>query len=249
MKLKKDPILQTDNYVTIFNTCKDALVNQKMIAIIGAPGYGKTTALGSFKKEFQENTVIIKAQKSMSPKIFFSTILNIYGDEKYTSTMNLNRCIYNAAELFNSEQYNKLLIIDEAGKFSPPMLEYMHEFRDLTLFSTGIVLAGVDYFKSNLEHWTEQNRVGIPEVYSRINSWQCLKAPTIREIAAIVKSYGIEDEGFVRAHRHVNDYRILVNRIKDYLMLLDLEKQLEKENSKKNKSESKSKLEITSVTA
>jgi hypothetical protein len=107
----------------------------------------------------------------------------------------------------------------------------MHEFRDLTSHSTGIILAGVEYFKSNLEHWTEQNRVGIPEVYSRINSWQRLKAPTQREIVALIKAYGINDENFIRAHRNVSDYRLLVNKIKDYLMLL----QYAKENRNKRK--------------
>jgi len=226
-----DPILETDNFVTVFNCCKDALVNKKMMAIIGAPGFGKTTAIESFQRRFHDNAVIIKAQKSMTAKIFFSSILNSLGDENYSPSMPLYFCIRKAASYFNNETYNKLLIVDEAGKFKPPMLEYMHEFRDLTKDSTGIILTGVEYFRNNMNNWVEQNITGIPEIFSRINSWQQLKPPTTREIFAIIQAYGIEDRDFIKEHRNISDYRILVNKIKDYLLLINIKSQKKKKRN------------------
>ncbi len=213
-------LLETSNFRTINTACQDALINHKMIGIIGQPGYGKTTALNSFMNSLQDNVVIVTVSASMSAKIFYSTIINTFGDSSYKSSEHLYFLIQKAVNMFNVNNENKLLIIDEAGKLSPKMLEYLHEFRDKTMEHTGIILAGVDYFRSNIMKWRNSGKVGIPEFCSRISSWQVLEKPTKDEIVALINAYGIKDDDFVKACLNINELRTLTNHIQDYLTFL-----------------------------
>lgn len=221
MKKFKEIILETDNLKAIHMACMDALVNKKMIAIIGSAGLGKTTALASFKSIHPDIVYMVKAQKSMNARIFYSTLSNSIGDDSYQSTLPIYFCIRKAANIFNEDSSNKLLIIDEAGKFSPTMLEFLHEFRDLTMGTTGIVLAGVEYFQTNLERWNDSNRNGIPEVYSRIGAWQPLSKPKYSEVLSLIRAYGIKDAEFERFNKGVSDFRVLTNRISNYKTVLE----------------------------
>ena len=119
-----EPILETNNFTTIFRACKDALKNKKMISIIGGPGFGKTTALEAFYNSYREIVVYDKAQKSMNAKLFYSSIYNkIDGGESYDTSLSIYFLIRKVANKFIEDSANKLLIIDEAGKFNQGMLE------------------------------------------------------------------------------------------------------------------------------
>lgn len=212
-------IISIANYNTITELCKDALVNHKMICITGAAGLGKTTAIGNFIKKNPHNVYLVTVSPSMTAKIFYSSILNSYGDSDYRTTEQLYFIIQKAINQFNNNNENKLLIIDEAGKLKTKMYEYLHEFRDKTKDTTGIILAGVDYFQKNLETWKNSGKVGIPEFCSRIYSWQGLSEPTKIEIISIIKAYGINDEEFIKDRLDYKDFRSLTNDIEDYLTI------------------------------
>jgi len=215
-----EKILETANYLEIKYACQDALINHKMIAITGNPGFGKTTAINAFKSKIPENVFIVTVTKSMSAKIFYSSILNTFGDKEYKSSERLYFVIRDAIEVFRNSNENKLLIIDEAGRLTPGMIEYLHEFRDATKDNTGIILLGVGYFKSNMINWRNSQKIGIPEFYSRINSWHELENPSKDEIKGIINSYDIDDEDFVHENLGIKDLRVLTNRINDYLTVM-----------------------------
>jgi DNA transposition AAA+ family ATPase len=219
-----EPILETNNFLTIFSACKDALVHKKMISIIGGPGYGKTTALESFRNTHKDIVIYDRAQKSMNAKLFYSSIYNNIVGENYNPNLSTYFLIRKAANKFNEDSNNKLLIIDEAGKFNPEMLEYLHEFRDLTKETTGIVMAGPDYFESNIKTWNSKMRPGIPEIYSRISLWVELKPPTHEESIALAKAYGINDKTFEQYLKRSQDFRQVKNYIMNYLTAKSLDK-------------------------
>jgi hypothetical protein len=212
-----DPVvIRTNNFESIFAACDDAREYKKVIVITSPPGYGKTTALVSYKRQYGENVVLVKAFKSQNPGLFYSSIFNSEADENYKPTLHKYFAIRKAASVFNNGR-KMLLIIDEAGKFKAPMLEYVHEFRDLTKGNTGIIVAGVDYFKRNLDNWNEAEKDGIPEFYSRINDWIKLEPPTEEEIINIIHGYKIYDKKLEKECLNVKDFRELTNKIKIYL--------------------------------
>jgi type II secretory pathway predicted ATPase ExeA len=215
---KTDIVIETDNFATIMKVCNETLVNKEMNAIIGEPGYGKTTAFEAFSFNYDSNVFYVRAQKSLNSKEFFSLIYNTIGSESYNPSYTISYLIRKTANKFTENSSNKLLIIDEAGKFNMGMLEYLHEFRDLTQQTTGIILGGPDYFKSRVKDWKDANKPGIPEVYSRINSWIDLEPPTSKEKMALANEYGVFDKVFIKyLDKNCHDFRKIVVAIKKYL--------------------------------
>lgn len=215
---KTDIIIATDNFATIMEVCNETLVHKEMNAIIGEPGYGKTTAFEAFRFKFERSVFYVRAQKSLNSKELFSLIYNTIGSENYNPTYTISYLIRKTASKFTEDSSNKLLIIDEAGKFNMGMLEYLHEFRDLTQQTTGIILGGPDYFRNRVKDWKDSNKPGIPEIYSRINSWIDLEPPTSKEKMALANEYGIFDKPFIKyLDKYCHDFRKTVNEIKNYL--------------------------------
>ena len=70
--MTQNKIIDTRNFTIITNTCNDAKNQSKMIAVIGYPGAGKTTALIHYYGQ-SPNTFYVKVQPSMKPKMFFMT--------------------------------------------------------------------------------------------------------------------------------------------------------------------------------
>lgn len=213
----------TRNFTIVSNTCKDARNQSKMIAIIGYPGAGKTTALLHFYKK-NENTFYVKVLPSMSPRVFYSTILQNMGIPDQQNGVTLHSLIQKIAFNLNNSNGKNLLIIDEAGKFTKRMLEYIHELRDLTEESTGIILAGPDYFKSNLHKWNNKNLDGMPEIFRRIQNWQHLKKPNKSEVIAICEAYGLTEKttsdrlfglckNFGELHNQIMEFKYLEEKI------------------------------------
>lgn len=207
--------LSTTNFNTVINVCIDARDNRKMIGIVGNAGYGKTTALRHFYSE-NGNSFFVTVKPSMTPVQFYQSITEELG---ISSESNLHNCIKRIAKQLNSMAGAKpLLIIDEAGKFTPKMLQFLHELRDYTMDSTGIVLAGPDYFQKNLIEWVNRDKIGMTEIFTRINYWQSLSYPTKVEMAQICKAYGIEDtEKIQELQRKCKNFRDLHNEIMTFL--------------------------------
>ena len=190
-------IVSTNNFNTVQTICKDALKYSKMVSIIGNPGLGKTTALEYYLNN-NKNVIYIWATASMSARDLFTQLLNTMGIEGKNLGNNLHALINHVAYKLNYEQERKLLIIDEAGKFKPRFLEYLHELRDKTEHTTGIVLAGPEYFHENMQKWKNKGVIGVPEVFRRIQHWEYLLRPTKPEIATLCKAHGIESLELIR---------------------------------------------------
>lgn len=186
-------IIGTSNYNSIQLLCDHTRDKTKMIAIIGYPGAGKTTALEAYF-ENKEDVYYMRVTSSMTAKQFYSQLLNVLGIEGREAGSTLHDLINQVSFKLNYDKSKKLLIIDEAGKFKPKFLEYLHELRDNTKKTTGIILAGPEYFHENMKDWKTKGLTGIPEFFRRINHWEYLSHPTKEEIRAFCEIHKVDCE-------------------------------------------------------
>ena len=218
----KEKIIETNNLITTRQVCLDAIKNLKLIALVGEPGYGKTTSLLNFVSKHPDfNVYYIKVRKSMTTRYFYSEILNIVSSESGINKGTVFTMINRIAFILNNTGKKNILIIDEAGRLTKNQWHFIQEVRDETEKSTGMIIAGPEYFKSKLTEWRDKNVEGIPEVYRRINGWMHLKPPPKREIEAIVEAYNIKDIQFVEIALKVSNFGELKNLILNYLISRD----------------------------
>jgi len=212
-----DYILTTSNFNTVEALCNEALSKSKFISIVGYPGAGKTTALKAFANN-KQNVFYVRATASMPAREFYSKLLQAMGVEGKESGVSLHDLISNISFRLNFNSIRKLIIMDEAGKFKPKFLEYIHELRDNTEATTGIIFAGPQYFKDNIEKWVNKGIVGIPEVYRRINHWEELSPIQKTEVRAIANHFGINDESFItRVFKTSENFAEVRYRIDEHL--------------------------------
>lgn len=180
------PVLS--NCKSIHSICKDALNNQKVIGIIGSQGLGKTTSLLAFKQQNEVNVNFVRVYKSMTTRIFCDSVLRSYSKEFLSPSLQLKSIMKRLIEIINKTGEKKLLIIDEAGKLTPKMIEYLTKIRESTKQNIGIVLADVEYFKNNIERWKKSGRSEIIEFDKKINYWHELSSPSDDDIQVIINS-------------------------------------------------------------
>lgn len=180
-------IIKTTNYSTVFNLCEKAKAWKHLYGLIGCTGSGKTTALKRFYKA-NKNVFYVECKHTMNRKQFFASILKELGINFAGTVYEMVTRIENE---FNTLE-SPLLIIDEAGKLSHNLILDLHDLRNATMNSLGIVLAGCEYFKENLEKNVQRDKQGIPEFYSRIVQWQFLGTPTGEEVSAICNINNVE---------------------------------------------------------
>lgn len=218
--MKKEVIFSTGNFEAIQKLCGDAQRNSEMIGLIGYSGAGKTSGLEYYHKE-NDNVIYTWVRRSMSTREFYINLLNAVGYQMNTRRELSIYTIMNMIALRINTVYKskKLLIIDEAGKFKPQQLEFIHELRDLTKHHLGIILSGPSYFHKNLMKWKINNVVGIPELEGRIASYVWLERPTKNEIRAFCSYYGITDKKVVRYRFFgIDNFRDLMHEIRQYLL-------------------------------
>jgi len=211
----KERIFNTPNFSTIQNICTRAQYGSEMLALIGYPGAGKTTG---FKKYMEKNKGVfyIWVRPTMNAKQFYRTLARTIGCE-----IHFDLSLFELMDLIcgklNSTYEKKLIIIDEGGKFQPKFLEYIHELRDLTQMTTGILLSGPEYFKTNVDEWVIKKTKGIQEFKRRISHWEILDPLSKNEITDFVVAYGINDKKFIKnLRRSCDNYFTLQEEVKFY---------------------------------
>ena len=216
--MKEGVTFMTQNFNAVKNLCHRAQENSEMIGLIGRTGLGKTIALEYYAKN-NKNTIYVWVRKSMTIREFYINVLNAVGYEiRSRKVLSIFEIMNIIALRINSYSGKKLLIVDEAGKFKPGQLEFIHELRDLTKHSLGIVLSGPNYFHDNLMKWKKSNVVGIPELEGRISSYVWLENPTREEIRSFCRYYGIKKEKIInRSFYSITTFRDLMYQIRIYL--------------------------------
>lgn len=210
---KVDNIYKTSDFVSTFKLCEKACKYHFMVGLTADTGMGKTTAITAFAR--QKNVFYVCYDKTMNPRQFFVALLR---ELAYPYDGNMNEMVNRAADELNKLD-NPLLIIDEAGKLNQTMILYLHVLRDKVRMNCGIVLAGMPYFKVNMQHYADKEKEGYAEFMRRINIWQSFAGLSGKEVEEICELNGIKDAEKVRELKRKKRFGDLMNEIYLYQIM------------------------------
>ena len=185
----KRDLFQTNDLISVFNQCDFTRNNQLMTALTADTGMGKSTSLKAYTAA-NENVFMVTVDKTMNAKRLFLKILERLGVD---FDGNIHDVMLRIASELNSLE-SPLLIIDEAGKLNHVMMLYLHDLREYTLENCGILLAGMPYFKKNLQRFADKQKEGCSEFLRRINVWHELQGLSRNETKYVCAEHGIEGE-------------------------------------------------------
>ncbi len=200
-------LYQSSDFLGAFDACEKSRKYKFMIGITADTGMGKTTALRTYAR--QKNVFYVSYDKTMNASQFFISLLRELAIP-YTGT--LNDMMNYAADKLNRLE-NPLLVIDEAGKLTHSMILYLQVLRDRTCTNCGIILAGMPYFKMNLQKNAEREKEGYAEFLRRINIWHAFIGLQPKEIEEICRLKGITDKERVRSLKKYRRFGDLMNEI------------------------------------
>lgn len=210
---KFDYLYTTVDFTSAINACDKARKYKFMVGITADTGMGKTTALRTYAR--QKNVFYVSYDKTMNASQFFVALLREL-TIPFTSTLN-DMMNYAAEEL--NRLHSPLIIIDEAGKLTHSMILYLQVLRDRTCGNCGIVLAGMPYFKSNLQKNAAREKEGYAEFMRRINIWHDFIGLQSKEIEEICCMHGIKDKDKIRELKRQRRFGDLMNEIYLYQIM------------------------------
>lgn len=224
-------LVKTDNLKTVFNTCERAYQLRKNLVVIGEGGYGKTTALESYKKNAEANgrkVVYYNAHKHKTRKQFITGLM--YALECYEIGTIPDQLTAITKKVRNSDI---LLIIDEVSSLERYNVVIIKDVMDALKDLCGIVFAGTPYFINNLNDGANKNRHLFSETRRRLFMLpEILKAPTEAEAEEIFKLNGVSGESLAivmgknqrmitHSYKAKNNYQSIKDCI-DMLNMLDI---------------------------
>lgn len=183
--MNKTELYNTKDLQSVFEQCEKTRKYRLMTGLLADTGMGKSTSLKAYATK--TNVFMVTADKTMNAKRLFLKIgdaLNIGFDG------NIHDVMLKIAEKLNALE-SPLLIIDEAGKLNHVMMLYLHDLREYTKENCGILLAGMPYFKTRLEKFSEKEKEGCSEFLRRINIWHELKGLSRKEIGYICQEENV----------------------------------------------------------
>ena len=206
-KVNVSDIYQNVDFLDTFAACDMARIHHLMIGIVADTGMGKTTTLRTYARK--KNVFYVSFCKSVKAGQFFSELLCELGVSFEGS---LNEKINRAAKELNKKDH-PLLIIDEAGKITHPVMLYLQELRDKTISNCGIILAGMPYFKTNLQKYADRQKEGCAEFLRRINVWHAFLGLSPKEVEEICRRNGVDDSDTIKSLRNIKRFGDLMNEI------------------------------------
>lgn len=202
---KVGDLYQSVDFISTFNACDKARKHRFMIGITADTGMGKTTALRTYAR--QRNVFYVSYDKTMNAVQFFISLLRELSIPFYGT---LNDMMEHASDELNRLE-SPLLIIDEAGKLTHSMILYLQVLRDRTCSNCGIVLAGMPYFRINLQKYASREKEGYAEFLRRINIWGSFEGLNSKEVEEICSIHGITNK------EKVNDLKRRYKRFGDLM--------------------------------
>lgn len=196
-------LIKTKNFNRIQSMCSDAQENARMLAVAGFSGAGKTSSLKKYAAD-NKNVFYMLSDSLMGKKQFVNRLQQSIGiNEGGSVSERLTACIEYLRE------YDKpLLIIDDAGKLSDPILRIIQIVYDQLEGHAGIAIAGTDALKKYMDRMAAKDKMGFRELKSRIGVWVMMEKPSDKAVREICVLNGINDEYVIKfIHRNATNYR------------------------------------------
>ncbi len=182
-------IRESRNLKVILDSCNDARENNRLLAVSGFTGAGKTTALKYYSNQ-TPNTYYVLCTVVMGRKDFLTAIQRALGIETEGSIYNRVADIVDRLAKDNLP----LLILDDAGKLNDVNLRLIQVIYDQLEFRAGIMLSGTEYMRNYIVKMANKDKMGFKELRRRIAYWQKLFRPTFSFVRNVCDDYGISDE-------------------------------------------------------
>ena len=213
LRLHDWSIVNTPNFAKIKLLCEDAHLNKRFLAIAGYTGGGKTTALRHYA-ENNKDVAYIHANVLMNRKDLLAAILNALDLDKEGTAAAMMQSIIQKLLSLN----NPCVIIDDAGKLHDNCLRLLQLIYDETENQCGIVIAGTEKMKNNIDKFATRDKLGFKELKRRIAYWLPLSRPRENTIKHIAAHYSITDTKAISfLHKNATDYGTLRNYITNAL--------------------------------
>ena len=206
-------LFQSMDFISTVKACDNARKYSFMIGITADTGMGKTTALRTYAR--QKNVFYVSYDKTMNASQFFSALLRELSIPFYSSLNDMMTFVVDKLNRLESP----LVIIDEAGKLTHSMILYLQVLRDKTYGNCGIILAGMTYFKTNLQKNAAREKEGYAEFLRRINVWHDFIGLQPKEIEEICSTHGITNKEKVRELKRQRRFGDLMNEIYLYQIM------------------------------
>lgn len=207
-KIISGEIYETVDFNSVQRLCDKARTHKLMVGLTGDTGLGKSTSLDTYQGS-HNHVIKVVVDKTMNAKRLYVHILDKL-DVKFEG--NIHDVMLKIAEVLNGLP-DPLLIVDEAGKMNHVMMLYMHDLREYTKANCGIVLAGMPYFKSNLQKYAGKEKEGCSEFLRRINLWHTLSGLNRSEIEYICREEGLTDAEHIKTFYRYKRFGDLLNAI------------------------------------
>lgn len=214
-------VRNTPNFSAIVKLCEDARDNKRFLACAGFTGAGKTTALRHFARQNSEAYYVLGTVLH-TKRTFLQDIQRAIGISEGSSIHDMMTAIIRKM----NASTNSVLIVDDAGKLSHTCLRLLQIIYDQTEFSAGLVIAGTEYLKQEMDRASRRNIMGFQELKRRIAYWQPLRRPTKSIVEKLCEDYQITDKAAVDyIYNNAKDYGTLRN------MVLNASSMAERENT------------------
>lgn len=204
-------VVDTSNVATIRHIRNLAAENKQLYCVVGATGWGKTTALKQLGVE--SGSYYVLCDTLHTNRSLLIDIARSMGVPTVGTKRTLMESIVDAASI--NKGLSAVLLLDDVGKLPQECYRTIQLLYDKLEGVAGIVLAGTDKLRSILDEGAKYNRVAFPELVRRIRNkeWRLLTPPTPADVSGIANLYGITDGRVIK---------YLTNNCKEYQWLRDV---------------------------
>ena len=202
----------TQNFGIAMGLLRAAQEDSRMLGLEGFTGSGKTHALRMYARK-NASAYYILADAEMNKKRFLSAILRAIRVKADDWGGNSSEMIETICRKLSAES-RPVLIIDDAGKLSDPLIRMIQIIYDRTEGRAGIVIAGTEYLRTMVDKKARRNTMGYREFRRRIAWWERMEEPTKNDIREVCKVNGVTDpEAISFFQKAIADFGTLRNMV------------------------------------
>lgn len=188
--------LETDNYILIINTLKDARASRVPCAIDGETGQGKSHAVNIYLQDFPSNTYKVTCDDDLTSKSFIMEMAMSVGIKPIGATYNIRKAIIQKL----SKEPNAQVIIDESENAKDKTWGSMKRIMDDLKGICSVVFIGSNDFKGTMEKKADRLKTPFPQVHSRIKEGGYVKLHpfTKEDVVDVCMEHKITDHEVVK---------------------------------------------------